>query len=165
MVYSPPEGRRDKEDRWMSITEVDYLIHVITSAYKGPGKVELQHFLSSNVYYIVSNTSSPFPTPVLNEEDAELQAFLAAAKREAQEKWEKLRATKTSGVEEKVGGDGGETIEAKGNVEEDVVEVEKEIVPKIEARPRKVVTRMVAGLPRNRKVIPVSLLLSIPEVH
>ncbi|KAJ3779503.1 hypothetical protein GGU10DRAFT_337965 [Lentinula aff. detonsa] len=118
----------------------------------------------------MSTTSSPTrparsPTPVLNDEDADLQAFLAAAKREAQEKWEKLRAAKTSGVEEKAGEDGGGPVEAKGNAEEEVVEVEEEIVPKIEARPRKVVTRMVAGLPHNREVIPVSLLLSIPEVH
>ncbi|KAJ3780299.1 hypothetical protein GGU10DRAFT_337283 [Lentinula aff. detonsa] len=118
----------------------------------------------------MSITSSPAhpvqsPTSVLDEEDVELQAFLAAAKREAQEKWEKLRLVKMSEVVERVGGEGGETIEAQGNVEEDVIGVEKEIIPKIEARPRKVVARMVAGLPRNREVIAVSLLLSIPEVH
>ncbi|KAJ3780352.1 hypothetical protein GGU10DRAFT_380759 [Lentinula aff. detonsa] len=107
----------------------------------------------------MSTTSSPTRpapsfTPVLNDEDTELQAFLAAAKRKVQEKWEKLRVAKMSGVEEKVGEDGGNTVEAKGNAKEDVVEVEKEVVPKIEAKPRKVVMRMVAGLPRNREVIP-----------
>ncbi|KAJ3792624.1 hypothetical protein GGU11DRAFT_749792 [Lentinula aff. detonsa] len=107
----------------------------------------------------MSTTSSPArpvqsSSSVLDEEDTELQAFLAAAKREAQEKWEKLRAAKMSGVAEKVVGEGGEAIEAKGDVKEDVVGVGEEVIPKIEVRPRKVITRMVAGLPRNREVIP-----------
>ncbi|KAJ3791701.1 hypothetical protein GGU11DRAFT_826568, partial [Lentinula aff. detonsa] len=89
------------------------------------------------------------PTPVLNEEDAELQAFLAAAQREAQEKWRRLREEKASGnvVDER------KVVEEKEVVEEDVdgvVEVEKEIVPKVEPKPRKEVLKMVAGMPRSR---------------
>ncbi|KAJ3795054.1 hypothetical protein GGU11DRAFT_840368 [Lentinula aff. detonsa] len=113
----------------------------------------------------MSTTSSPMcparsATPVLNDEDAQLQAFFAATKREAQEKWERLRLAKASEVVERVGGEGSETIGAEGNVQEDVAGVEKEVIPKIEARPRKVMTRMVAGLPRSREVIPI---ISIPK--
>ncbi|KAJ3792481.1 hypothetical protein GGU11DRAFT_749985 [Lentinula aff. detonsa] len=113
----------------------------------------------------MSTTSSPTRparsvTLVFNEEDVELQAFLAAAKRKAQEKREKLWLAKTSEVVERVGGEEGKTIGAEGNVKEDVVEVGKEIIPKIEARPRKVVTGMVAGLPCSREVIPI---ISIPK--
>ncbi|KAJ3779602.1 hypothetical protein GGU10DRAFT_382185 [Lentinula aff. detonsa] len=51
----------------------------------------------------MSTTSSPTrpvhsPTLVNNEEEAELQAFLAAAQHEAQEKWGRLRAAKMSEV-------------------------------------------------------------------
>ncbi|KAJ3791699.1 hypothetical protein GGU11DRAFT_751246 [Lentinula aff. detonsa] len=82
----------------------------------------------------MSTTSSPArparsPTPVLKEEDAELQAFLAAEQREAQEKWRRLREEKAS----------GNIVDERKVVEEDVdgvVEVEKEIVPKVEPKPR-----------------------------
>ncbi|KAJ3784262.1 hypothetical protein GGU10DRAFT_376926 [Lentinula aff. detonsa] len=114
----------------------------------------------------MSTTSSPMhpacsATPVLNEEDVQLQAFLVAAKREAQEKWERLRLAKASEVVERVGGEGSETIVAEGNVQEDVAEVEKEVILKIEARPRKVITRMVAGFPRSREVIPIKRRITI----
>ncbi|KAJ3780340.1 hypothetical protein GGU10DRAFT_380774 [Lentinula aff. detonsa] len=92
----------------------------------------------------MSTTSSPAcpvhsPTPVLNEEDAELQAFLVAMKREAQEKWEKLRAVKTSGVD----------VDA-------IMGVDEEVVPKVEPKPRKMITRMVAEIPRSCGMIPMS---------
>ncbi|KAJ3785640.1 hypothetical protein GGU10DRAFT_375592 [Lentinula aff. detonsa] len=111
----------------------------------------------------MSATSSPTrpvhsPTPVLNEDDAELRAFLAAAKREAQEKWEKLRVTKTSGVVEKVITEGEEVVGVKVNVEKDIDDVigeEEEVVPKVEPKPCKVVTKMIAGMPRGRDMIPV----------
>ncbi|KAJ3780225.1 hypothetical protein GGU10DRAFT_337345 [Lentinula aff. detonsa] len=111
----------------------------------------------------MSTTSSPAhpvrsPTPVLNEEDVELQAFLAAAQREAQEKWEKLQAAKTSGVVGKVVEGEAGVVGLKENVVGGVAEEEEEeVVPKVEPRPRKVVAKMVAGLPRSREVIPVSL--------
>ncbi|KAJ3792642.1 hypothetical protein GGU11DRAFT_760594 [Lentinula aff. detonsa] len=108
----------------------------------------------------MSATSSPTrpihsPTPVLNEDDAELQAFLAAAKHEAQEKWEKLRATKTSGVVEKVITEGEEVIGMKVKDIDDVIREEEEVVPKVEPKPCKVVTKMIAGMPRGHEMIPV----------
>ncbi|KAJ3779934.1 hypothetical protein GGU10DRAFT_337600 [Lentinula aff. detonsa] len=120
----------------------------------------------------MSSTSSPARpvqslSLVLVEENVGLQAFLAATKREAQEKWEKLRAVKTSEVEEKVAGPGGEVFEAQevvGKGIEEVVEVETEVVPKVEPRPRKVAIKMVAGLPRSCEVIPVSPLFNVLEV-
>ncbi|KAJ3781134.1 hypothetical protein GGU10DRAFT_379859 [Lentinula aff. detonsa] len=110
----------------------------------------------------MSATSSPTcpvrsPTPVLNEDGAELQAFLAAAKRKAQEKWEKLRATKASGVVEKVITEGEEVVGVKVNVEKDVDDVigeEEEVVPKVEPKPHKVATKMIAGMPRGHEMIP-----------
>ncbi|KAJ3781135.1 hypothetical protein GGU10DRAFT_379851 [Lentinula aff. detonsa] len=108
----------------------------------------------------MSTTSSPThparsPSPVLNEEEAELQAYLAAAQREAQEKWKRLREEKTLGG----GADERKIVEEKEIVEEDV-EVEKEVVPKAEPRPRKVAIKMVAGVPRSREVIPI---IAIPK--
>ncbi|KAJ3791755.1 hypothetical protein GGU11DRAFT_825116 [Lentinula aff. detonsa] len=110
----------------------------------------------------MSATSSPARparslSPVLNEEEAELQAYLAAAQREAQEKWKRLREEKA------LGGGAGEhkIVEEKGVVEEhvdDVVGEETEVVPKVESRPRKVASKMVAGLPRSREVIPIILI-------
>ncbi|KAJ3779667.1 hypothetical protein GGU10DRAFT_382042 [Lentinula aff. detonsa] len=96
-------------------------------------------------------------SPVLNEEEAELQAYLAAAQREAQEKWKRLREEKA------LGGGAGECkiVEEKGVVEEhvdDVVGEETEVVPKVESRPQKVASKMVAGLPRSREVIPIILI-------
>ncbi|KAJ3791938.1 hypothetical protein GGU11DRAFT_750821 [Lentinula aff. detonsa] len=110
----------------------------------------------------MSTTSSPACPArslslVLNEEEAELQAYLAAAQREAQEKWKRLRKEKALGggaCERKI-------VEEKGVVEEhvdDVVEEETEVIPKVEPRPRKVVPKMVAGLPRSREVIPMILI-------
>ncbi|KAJ3991267.1 hypothetical protein F5050DRAFT_1812733 [Lentinula boryana] len=91
----------------------------------------------------MSPTSSPSrparsPTLVHEEEESELQAFLAAAKREAQEKWERLRAVKASGVVEKVVGGGGEIVEVKEAIEqsmEDAIEVKQEVVLKVEPKP------------------------------
>ncbi|KAJ3780477.1 hypothetical protein GGU10DRAFT_380587 [Lentinula aff. detonsa] len=111
----------------------------------------------------MSTTSSPTrparsPTPILNEEDTELQAFLAAAKREAQEKWEKLRAMRVSGVVEKALTEGEEVVGVKVNIEKDIDDVigeEEEVVPKVEPKPRKVVTRMITGMPCGREMIPV----------
>ncbi|KAJ3780206.1 hypothetical protein GGU10DRAFT_381021 [Lentinula aff. detonsa] len=112
----------------------------------------------------MSTASSPTrpahsPTPVLNEEDAELQAFLAAAQREAQEKWRRLREEKASGnvVDER------KVVGEKEVVEEDVDDVvvgEKKVILKVEPRPRKVAIKMVAGMPRSREVIPI---ISIPK--
>ncbi|KAJ3779999.1 hypothetical protein GGU10DRAFT_337541 [Lentinula aff. detonsa] len=108
----------------------------------------------------MSTTSSPTrparsPTPVLNEEDTELQAFLAAAQREAQEKWRRLREEKATGsvVIERKDVEGDEVVEKGVDA---VVEVQKEVVPKVEPKPRKVTVRMVVGLPRGREMIPVS---------
>ncbi|KAJ3780491.1 hypothetical protein GGU10DRAFT_380567 [Lentinula aff. detonsa] len=81
------------------------------------------------------------PTPVHDEEESELQAFLAAAKREAQEKWEKLQAARTWEVVEK---------EA-----DDSIYIKWEVVPKVESKPQKVITKMVAEMPRTRGMIPV----------
>ncbi|KAJ3794853.1 hypothetical protein GGU11DRAFT_810926 [Lentinula aff. detonsa] len=111
----------------------------------------------------MSTTSSParpvrFPTPVLNKEDVELQVFLAAAQRKAQEKWEKLWAAKTSGVVGKVVEGEAGVVGSKENVVEGVAEEEEEVIPKVEPRPRKVVAKMVAGLPRSREVIPIILI-------
>ncbi|KAJ3792489.1 hypothetical protein GGU11DRAFT_749976 [Lentinula aff. detonsa] len=107
----------------------------------------------------MSTTSSPTrparsPTPVLNEEDTEIQAFLAAAQREAQEKWRRLREEKAMGsiVIEQKDVEEDEVVEKGVNA---VVKVQKEVVPKVELKPRKVTIRMVAGLPRGREMIPV----------
>ncbi|KAJ3791982.1 hypothetical protein GGU11DRAFT_750738 [Lentinula aff. detonsa] len=106
----------------------------------------------------MSTTLSPArparsPTPVLNEEDAELQAFLAAAQREAHKKWRRLREEKVSGNVV----DGWKVVEKTAVVEEDVggeVEVEKEeIIPKVKPRPQKAVNKMVAGLPHGSGII------------
>ncbi|KAJ3791960.1 hypothetical protein GGU11DRAFT_750781 [Lentinula aff. detonsa] len=108
----------------------------------------------------MSTTSSPTcparsPTPVLNNEDADLQAFLAAAQRKAQDKWRRLHEEKESGnvVAER-------TVVGEKEVIEDVVAGEKEVVPKVEPRPWKVAIKMVAGMPRSREVIPI---ISIPK--
>ncbi|KAJ3791998.1 hypothetical protein GGU11DRAFT_812624 [Lentinula aff. detonsa] len=102
----------------------------------------------------MSTTSSPArparsPTPIQDQEEVELQAYLAAAHREAQEKWRRLREEKASGTV----ADERKIVEEKEVVEEDV-EVEKEVVLKVEPRPRKVAIKMVAGVPRSREVIP-----------
>ncbi|KAJ3981363.1 hypothetical protein F5890DRAFT_1556869 [Lentinula detonsa] len=135
----------------------------------------------------MSSTSSPAcpvrsPTPVLNEEDAELQALLTLipferdinqglflsdlyrltisipAKREAQEKWRKLREEKATGDvvnEQKV----VEEEEVTGKDVDAMVKVKKEVVLKVEPKPRKIAIKMVAGLPRGREMIPISLSL------
>ncbi|KAJ3780241.1 hypothetical protein GGU10DRAFT_380954 [Lentinula aff. detonsa] len=111
----------------------------------------------------MSVTSSPTrparsPTLVLNEEDTELQAFLAAAQREAQEKWRRLREEKVTGsvvTERKAVKE--EEVDEKGV--DAVVEVQKEVTPKVEPRPCKVTVRMVAGLPCGCEMIPVILVL------
>ncbi|KAJ3791969.1 hypothetical protein GGU11DRAFT_761151 [Lentinula aff. detonsa] len=116
----------------------------------------------------MSSTSSPTRPvrslpPVNNEEEAELQVFLVATKRKAQEKWEKLQGVKASGVVGTVVGGEDEIIKAKEVVVKDqdnIVEVDEEVIPKVESRPRKVVTKMVAGLPRGCKVI---LIILIPK--
>ncbi|KAJ3779876.1 hypothetical protein GGU10DRAFT_381592 [Lentinula aff. detonsa] len=110
----------------------------------------------------MSTTSSPArparsPTPVQDQEEVELQAYLAAAHREAHEKWRRLRKEKASGTV----ADERKIVEEKEVVEEDV-EVEKEVVPKVEPRPRKVAIKMVAGVPRSCEVIPI---ISIPKKH
>ncbi|KAJ3779477.1 hypothetical protein GGU10DRAFT_337989, partial [Lentinula aff. detonsa] len=110
----------------------------------------------------MSTTSSPArpvrsPTPVLNKEDVELQAFLAAAQREAQEKWEKLRAAKTSGVVGKVVEGEAGVVGLKENVVEGVAEEEEEVVLKIILIPKKrrnvVETEVVESSRKRRKVV------------
>ncbi|KAJ3791695.1 hypothetical protein GGU11DRAFT_812685 [Lentinula aff. detonsa] len=110
----------------------------------------------------MSTTSSPArpvrsPTPVLNKEDVELQAFLAAAQREAQEKWEKLRAAKTSGVVGKVVEGEAGVVGSKENVVEGVAEEEEEVVPKIILIPKKrrnvVETEVAESSRKRRKVV------------
>ncbi|KAJ3792474.1 hypothetical protein GGU11DRAFT_812467 [Lentinula aff. detonsa] len=118
----------------------------------------------------MSTTSSPTrpvrsPTPVNNEEEAELQAFLAVAQREAHEKWEKLRAAKVSGVVETVGGGEGEVMEdaVRKGIEVISEKEERVVVPKVEPPSKKFVMRMVAIGPRpsqevilKRKAEPVA---------
>ncbi|KAJ3780848.1 hypothetical protein GGU10DRAFT_380158 [Lentinula aff. detonsa] len=115
----------------------------------------------------MSTTSSPVrpahsPSPILNEEEAELQAYLAAAHREAQEKWRRLREEKAL---ENVA-DEREIVEEKeveGKEIEDVVEVKKEVAPKVEPRPRKVAIKMVVGMPRSREVILIRIPFPSPS--
>ncbi|KAJ3791465.1 hypothetical protein GGU11DRAFT_751749 [Lentinula aff. detonsa] len=113
----------------------------------------------------MSTTLSPArparsPTPVQDQEEVELQAYLAAAHREAQEKWRRLRKEKASGTV----ADERKIVEEKDVVEEDV-EVEKEVVPKVEPRPRKVAIKMVAGVPRSREVIAIISILKKRKVE
>ncbi|KAJ3792366.1 hypothetical protein GGU11DRAFT_812505, partial [Lentinula aff. detonsa] len=102
----------------------------------------------------MSATSSPtHPTritpPVNDDGGEEFQAFLAKAQREAREKWEQLRSEKDveKPVEDTVVGGVGELDITEG--------VEREIVPKVEAPRKKLVTRMIAVGPHNREVISI----------
>ncbi|KAJ3780559.1 hypothetical protein GGU10DRAFT_337072 [Lentinula aff. detonsa] len=114
----------------------------------------------------MSTTLSPTrpvcsPTPVNNKEEAELQAFLAVAQREAHEKWEKLRAAKTSGVVETVGGGEGEVMEdaVRKGIEVVSEKEERVVVPKVEPPSKKFVMHMVAIGPRpSQEVILVILI-------
>ncbi|KAJ3795103.1 hypothetical protein GGU11DRAFT_879388, partial [Lentinula aff. detonsa] len=113
----------------------------------------------------MSTTSSPTrpvrsPTLVNNEEEAELQAFLAAAQHEAQEKWGRLRAAKMSEVAAQVAGVGAVVENAVIENMEVVSEKEERVVVlKVEPPHKKFVTRMVAIGPHpGREVIPVILI-------
>ncbi|KAJ3779836.1 hypothetical protein GGU10DRAFT_381683 [Lentinula aff. detonsa] len=108
------------------------------------------------------------PTPVNNEEEVNLQAFLVAVKCKAQEKWEKLWAARLSGVVEKVVDEGKiikgkEIVEQTGNtagykqiIEKDVEDVPEKVewmvVPKTELPSKKRITRMI---PHSREIISI----------
>ncbi|KAJ3792257.1 hypothetical protein GGU11DRAFT_750284 [Lentinula aff. detonsa] len=68
-----------------------------------------------------------------------------------------------SGVVDKAVGEEAEIVKAKEVIvkdQDDIVEVNEEVVPKVESRPCKVITKMVAEVPRSRMVIPI---ISIPK--
>ncbi|KAJ3978851.1 hypothetical protein F5890DRAFT_1559566 [Lentinula detonsa] len=124
----------------------------------------IDRFTTVPQWYIAEMNRQGHTVPKLFEpKPSQKKARHAAMKCKAQEKWEKLWGVKASGVVGTVVGGEDKIIKAKEVVVKDqdnIVEVDEEVIPKVESRHCKVITKKVAGLPRGREVIPI---ISIPK--